>query len=166
MPAAAVAEFLHHARWRMSTLVSMDNESVAGPNWATLPSHREWLAHERDRLLEFGARSVHPGGGFAWLDDNGVALLDQPIHAYITCRMTHVFSLGHLLGMPGMGRLVDHGVAALSGALHDAQHGGWFTAVGADGPTAGEKRAYEHAFVVLRGQRAEVGRGRENRRPI
>jgi sulfoquinovose isomerase len=128
----------------------MENTPTAGPNWATLPSHRQWLDDERDRLLEFGARSVHPDGGFAWLDDEGVALLDQPVQTFITCRMTHVFALGHLLGLPGMGRLADHGIAALSGRLHDREHGGWFTAVGHDGPTAeNNKRAYEHAFVVL-----------------
>jgi mannose/cellobiose epimerase-like protein (N-acyl-D-glucosamine 2-epimerase family) len=127
----------------------MENTPMAGPVWATLPSHRMWLADERNRLLDFAVASLHPAGGFAWLDDNGVALLDKPVHTYITSRMTHVFSLGHLLGVPGMGRLADHGVAALSGRLHDAEHGGWFTAVGADGPTAGEKRAYEHVFVVL-----------------
>jgi sulfoquinovose isomerase len=127
----------------------MENTPIAGPNWATLDSHREWLADERVRLLDFAAGSLHPDGGFAWLDDNGVALLDEPVQTYITGRMTHVFSLGYLLGLPGMGRLADHGVAALSGRLRDVEHGGWFTAVGADGPSATEKRAYEHAFVVL-----------------
>ena len=55
-------------------MVAMDNTPIAGPKWATLPSHREWLADERDRLLEFAAKSVHPDGGFAWLDDNGHTL--------------------------------------------------------------------------------------------
>lgn len=127
----------------------MENTPIAGPNWATLASHREWLAGERDRLLDFAAASAHPDGGFAWLDDHGVPLLDAPVQSYITSRMTHVFSLGHLLGVPGTGRLADHGIAALTGRLHDVEHGGWFTAVGPDGPTAGHKRAYEHAFVVL-----------------
>ncbi|HEX8078589.1 MAG TPA: AGE family epimerase/isomerase [Jatrophihabitans sp.] len=127
----------------------MENTQFAGPKWTTLPSHRAWLAEECVRLLDFAMASAHPDGGFAWLDDNGVALLDQPVHTYITSRMTHVFSLGQLLGLPGMGRLADHGVAALSGRLRDLEHGGWFTAVGPNGPTAGQKRAYEHAFVVL-----------------
>jgi sulfoquinovose isomerase len=138
----------------------MEKTPIAGPKWASLTSHRQWLAQERDRLLDFAVKSVHPDGGFAWLDDNGVALLDQPVQTYITCRMTHVFSLGQMLGLPGMGRLVDHGVAALSGRLHDAEHGGWFTAVGPNGPTAGEKRAYEHAFVVLAASSA-VAAGRD-----
>lgn len=127
----------------------MEDTQISGPKWASLASHRTWLAEERGRLLDFAVASAHPDGGFAWLDDNGVALLDQPVHTYITSRMTHVFSLGQLLGVPGMGRLADHGVAALSGRLRDVEHGGWFTAVGPDGPTEGQKRAYEHAFVVL-----------------
>ena len=49
--------------------------------------------------------------------------------------MTHVFALGHLLGRPGCGPLVDHGVQALQGRLRDLAHGGWFAAVGEDGVT-------------------------------
>jgi sulfoquinovose isomerase len=127
----------------------MENAPMAGVNWAALASHRGWLADEGNRLLDFAVGSAHPDGGFAWLGDNGLALLDQPVQTYITCRMTHVFSLGHLLGRPGMGRLADHGVAALLGRLRDAENGGWYSAVGPNGPTAAEKRAYEHAFVVL-----------------
>ena len=49
------------------------------------------------------ARSRHPAGGFAWLDDDGRPQLDRPVELWITCRMTHVFALGHLLGRPGCG---------------------------------------------------------------
>ena len=45
--------------------------------------------------------------------------------------------------------LVAHGVAALTGALHDEEHGGWFAAVGPEGPVDDRKQAYGHAFVVL-----------------
>ncbi|WP_092865208.1 AGE family epimerase/isomerase [Quadrisphaera sp. DSM 44207] len=113
----------------------------------------ERLRGEVDRLLGFAAGAVHPDGGFALLDDEGRPQLDQPVHAYVTARMTHVFSLGHLLGRPGDGALADAGVAALSGRLRDGEHGGWF---GALGPTGLEdpasdltKGAYAHAFVVL-----------------
>ena len=141
--------------------MSGENPSIAGVPWAALPSHRTWLAAECDRLLDFAAGSAHPDGGFAWLDDNGLALLDKPIQTYITCRMTHVFALGQLLGRPGMGPLADHGVTALLGRLRDTEHGGWFTAVGPDGaPVEGPKRAYEHAFVVLAASSA-VAAGRD-----
>ena len=68
---------------------------------------------------------------------------------WVSCRMTHVYSLGHLMGRPDCGRLADHGVAALRGRFRDAEHGGWYAEVGADGPVSTDKTAYEHAFVVL-----------------
>ncbi|HSK26894.1 MAG TPA: AGE family epimerase/isomerase [Jiangellales bacterium] len=109
-----------------------------------------WLAAELDRLLDFAEGSRHPDGGFAWLDDAGRPELDRPIEAWITCRMTHVFSLGHLLGRPGAAALADHGVAALEGGvLRDPRHGGWYASATATGPVGADKRAYEHAFVVL-----------------
>ncbi len=64
--------------------------------------------------------------------------------------MTHVFSLGHLMGRPGSGPLADHGVRALTGRFHDAVNGGWYAGVAASGePTSRDKAAYGHAFVVL-----------------
>ena len=118
-------------------------------SWLTSPVHARWLEAEGDRLLEFGRASRHPDGGFAWLDEAGEPELDRPVELWITCRMTHVYSLGHLMGRPGCGALADHGVAALRGRFHDLQHGGWYAKVGAGGPTTTDKTAYEHAFVVL-----------------
>jgi mannose/cellobiose epimerase-like protein (N-acyl-D-glucosamine 2-epimerase family) len=107
------------------------------------------LEAEGDRLLAFARGSVHPDGGFLWLDDAGGAELDRPVELWITCRMTHVFALAHLMGRTGSADLVDHGVAALTGRFRDAVHGGWYAAVGPDGPVTRDKTAYEHAFVVL-----------------
>ena len=118
-------------------------------SWLAAPAHARWLEAEGDRLLEFSRASRHPGGGFAWLDTSGRPALDRPVELWITCRMTHVFSLGHLMGRPGCGPLADHGVAALAGRFRDATNGGWYAAVDADGPTGREKSAYPHAFVVL-----------------
>ena len=73
-------------------------------------------------------------------------MLERPVETWITCRMTHSFALGHLLGRPGAGAMVDHGLAALTGPLHDDEHGGWFAGTGADQQ---DKQAYGHAFVVL-----------------
>jgi mannose/cellobiose epimerase-like protein (N-acyl-D-glucosamine 2-epimerase family) len=114
-----------------------------------LPAHARWLEAETDLLLEFARASRHPGGGFAWLDDAGRPERDRPVELWITCRMTHVFALGHLLGRPGCAALVDHGVAALEGPMRDLVHGGWYAKVGPDGPVTTDKTAYEHAFVVL-----------------
>jgi sulfoquinovose isomerase len=117
--------------------------------WLASPAHARWLEAEGDRLLEFGRSAAHPDGGFAWLADDGTPQLDRPVELWITCRMTHVYSLGHLLGRPGSATLADHGVAALQGRFRDAAHGGWYAQVAADGPTVTGKTAYEHAFVVL-----------------
>ncbi len=122
--------------------------------WLTAPAHARWLEAEGDRLLEFGRASRHPDGGFAWLDDAGTPELDRPVELWITCRMTHVYSLAHLMGRPYAGALADHGVAALTGRFRDQVNGGWYAKVGADGPVTTGKTAYEHAFVVLAGASA------------
>ncbi len=107
------------------------------------------LDEEGARLLAFARASVHPDGGFAWLDDDGNPQLDRPVELWITCRMTHVFALAHLQGEPWAAELVDHGVAALTGRFRDPVNGGWYAVVGPDGPVTRSKTAYEHAFVVL-----------------
>jgi mannose/cellobiose epimerase-like protein (N-acyl-D-glucosamine 2-epimerase family) len=58
--------------------------------------------------------------------------------------MTHCFALAHLLGRPRAGELADHGIAALEGVFRDRAHGGWLPA-----EDQTDKRAYDHAFVVL-----------------
>lgn len=103
------------------------------------------LEAELDRLLDFGRRGALPGGGFGYLDDDGRLVADRPAELWITCRMTHVYSLAHLLGRDGA-ELADHGVASLRGVFRDDEHGGWWARLG-EGPTS--KTAYEHAFVVL-----------------
>ena len=122
---------------------------MAGRAWLASPAHHRWLEGEGDRLLEFSRASRHPAGGFAWLDDSGRPELDRPVELWITCRMTHVFSLGHLLGRPGCAALVDHGLRALEGRFRDPSHGGWYAFVDHDGPAGRAKSAYPHAFVVL-----------------
>ncbi len=117
--------------------------------WLTTPAHARWLETETDRLLEFGHRSAAPSGGFLRQDDIGRPL-PGPAELWITCRMTHVYALGALLGRPGSAPLVDHGLAALDGLFRDVEHGGWFAEVNADGtPHDDAKAAYPHAFVVL-----------------
>ncbi|MDN5819917.1 MAG: oligoribonuclease [Brachybacterium sp.] len=122
-----------------------------GPHqpWLERASHRSWLEGESDELLEFGSASAREDGGFAWLDEVGAPDLTRPSELWITCRMTHSFALGHLLGRPGLGRLVDHGVDSLRGVFHDDEHGGWFASVAGGAPVDDSKQAYAHAFVVL-----------------
>jgi sulfoquinovose isomerase len=119
-------------------------------SWIDMPSHLAWLDAEGGRLLEFASAARHEGVGFSWLDADGRPQLDRPVETWITARMTHVFALGHLRGIPGAGPLAEHGVAALNGPVRDSRHGGWYSTLTPDGrPLDTRKAAYVHAFVVL-----------------
>lgn len=111
--------------------------------------HRAWLDAELRRLVAFAPQPHHPLGGFGTLDASGRVREEQPVHTWITCRMTHVHALAHLRGLPGAERHVDHGVAALGGLLRDPDAGGWYASVASDGTPDTTKDAYQHAFVVL-----------------
>lgn len=121
------------------------------------------LAAETDRLLGFALAS-RDAQGFGWLDDDGQPV-DRPDELWITCRMTHVFALGHLLGREDCAQLVDHGVTSLQNAFRDPVHGGWFATVDASGPVDRSKAAYAHAFVVLAAASATVA-GRPGAREL
>ena len=122
----------------------------------TTPGDEEHLALVRADQLRFLAAARHPLG-FGWLRDDGSIDHRRPVHLYITCRMTHVAALASVLdaslpGAPGGDELRDlaaHGLAALTGPLHDETHGGWFATIDEDGPVDAGKDAYAHAFVVL-----------------
>ncbi|MFV0252124.1 MAG: AGE family epimerase/isomerase [Beutenbergiaceae bacterium] len=116
--------------------------------WLGNAAHARWLENETDELLAFAAGSV-THEGFGYLDAEGGLVLGEGAHLWITCRMIHSFSLGTLLGRPGSASMVDHGVAALAGPLHDDEHGGWYAQVGPDGVIDDRKMAYAHAFVIL-----------------
>lgn len=115
------------------------------------PAHARWLETETDRLLRFATGAVRADGGFGLLDDYGRINLDEPIDLLITCRMTHVFSVGTLLGRPGGAALADHGVKALTELFRDTSFGGWYRELDAQThqPTSDRKEAYAHAFVLL-----------------
>ena len=110
----------------------------------TLASHRLWLAGETERLLDF-ARGARVEEGFGWLDDDGRPDPSRPPQLLVATRMTHVFALGSLLGVPGCGPLADHGLRAIIDVFEDDDLGGWFAEVAA----GTGKDAYSHAFVLL-----------------
>lgn len=113
------------------------------------PVHRAWLTEHTLGLLEFGRRTPGPRGA-QWLDETGAPDLGRPVLTWITCRTTHVYALGAMLGVPGARPVAQASLDALAGALHDDDHGGWYTSVGpGDGEVDGTKSAYAHAFVVL-----------------
>ncbi len=104
-------------------------------------------------LVDFASASAVPSG-FGSLDAAGALDGSKPVELWISCRMTYVFSLAQMRGIEGAADLVEHGLDALSGPLHDDEFGGWFSAVdGFDADAAPiegvRKEAYSHAFVIL-----------------
>lgn len=103
------------------------------------------------RLAGFARPSAASPAGFWWLDESGRPDPAEPVHTWITARMTHVFALAHLRGdVEDAAELAAHGIRALSGALRDDDHGGWYASVSTSGEPVGTlKEAYAHAFVIL-----------------
>ncbi len=132
--------------------------SPAGPEPT---EHLAWLAEQRRGLRAFARGAVHPAGGFGRLDDAGHLAEGSGIETWITARMTHVAGLAVLEGDQSCADLLDHGVAAFApgGVLADADAGGWYASADASGrPEVTEKRAYDHAFVVLAAATASAAR--------
>jgi mannose/cellobiose epimerase-like protein (N-acyl-D-glucosamine 2-epimerase family) len=117
-------------------------------NWLELGTHRNWLLNHAGELLSFGRRSPKYGVGALWLDEQGQPVESQPIHTWITARMTYVYSLGSLLGVPGCATLAARAMSGLTGPLHDDRHGGWYSTMTVNGPEQG-KLCYDHVFVLL-----------------
>ncbi|WP_372593070.1 AGE family epimerase/isomerase [Actinotalea sp.] len=121
------------------------------------PAHTAWLEAESLRLLDFARAAVVPDGGFGWLDTKGRTTPGEPQYLYVTGRMTHVWALGTLLGVPGAEALVDHGLAALRERFADPEHGGWFTSLDEHSrPLDDRKASYPQSFVVLAGASASI----------
>ncbi|GAA2740869.1 hypothetical protein GCM10009868_04720 [Terrabacter aerolatus] len=118
---------------------------ASGRPWVERPSHQRWAEDRFARMIEFVLPSVLPGGGFAYLGGDGLPMPGRRPTLLLTARMTHVAGLASVLGIPGAGRLLDHGLSSLSGPFHDAEAGGWFGTLERDG----RKTAYEHVHVVL-----------------
>ncbi|WP_296097331.1 AGE family epimerase/isomerase [uncultured Agrobacterium sp.] len=135
-----------------------DTESTKA-YWSTLPWHRQWLVKQAEGLFDFFQyRAVNPKGGFFDLDRHGAPLSSdntvRGIHA--SARMVHCFSIGHLLGRPGCGDIVDHGMTYLWDKHRDQEHGGYFWQVDDNGPADATKQGYGHAFVLLAASSAKV----------
>lgn len=138
-------------------------------SWFDSIEHVHWLSAHMRQLMAYGVRSEVPTG-FGTMDADGNVHADAPVELYITARLTHVYSLGVLLGLPGCRRLAAHGIHCLRTYFWDPEYGGWFDAIeprlDADGkahPAAGrdDKRAYSTAFVMLAAATATAA-NREN----
>lgn len=119
-------------------------EHLPATSWLRKPGHHLWLEQEGLRLLGF-ARAARMPGGFGNLDGFGRLPAQAVPDTTFTARMTHCFALAHLRGVPGYAELADHGVDALTHALRDTEHDGWFASAAREGT----KACYVHAFVCL-----------------
>ncbi|MFJ7884103.1 AGE family epimerase/isomerase [Pseudomonas sp. NPDC096917] len=132
----------------------MTDLTRASDSWLTSASHQLWLHDQGQALLDF-AKAARIPFGFASLDRFGKRPNDAQTDTVTTARMVHSFALAHIQGLPGCAPLIDHGLAALTGALRDATHGGWFATPNAQDGNR-RKAAYLHAFVALAASSAVV----------
>jgi mannose/cellobiose epimerase-like protein (N-acyl-D-glucosamine 2-epimerase family) len=124
--------------------------------WVEQVDHRGWLARQLEAQLRFAREFAHPDGGAWYLDDAGRPDESQPVATWITARMAHVYSLGHLAGLPGCRPLAAAALDGLTGRLRDEVNGGWFATLGPDHERDETKGAYANAFVVLAAASASV----------
>ncbi|MDQ0561337.1 mannose/cellobiose epimerase-like protein (N-acyl-D-glucosamine 2-epimerase family) [Rhizobium mesoamericanum] len=128
-------------------------------NWTTRAYHRNWLLAQANRLFDFFQHnSVNKKGGFFDLNDTGKPLNAagqvRPIH--IASRAVHCFAIGTLLGRPGAGDVVDHGMQYIWQKHRDIKNGGYFWSLDDNGPVDSNKQGYGHAFVLLAASSAKT----------
>lgn len=113
--------------------------------WRESQAHRQWLRERFARLVEFMQPGIVPSGGFTYPDRDGSAMPGHDPLLFLCARTTHVSALGVALGIPGAGRLLDHGVRSLAGPFRDPEDGGWDTTPG----RPGRKETYAQVHVAL-----------------
>ncbi|MGN1267133.1 MAG: AGE family epimerase/isomerase [Dorea sp.] len=102
-----------------------------------------------NNLFDFGHQFPSPGGGSYYLGDDGTPWKDRNRETWITCRMTHVYSIASFLGHEGSEVLIDAGLKGLLGELRDKENGGWYAGLTANDEVVPNKQCYAHAFVIL-----------------
>lgn len=111
--------------------------------------NKAFMKELTEDLLKFGHKFPAPTGSSYYLGDDGTPWTDRARETWITCRMSHVYSIGTLLGHEGSEALVAQALKGIKGELHDTVNGGWFPGVTADGKILPNKQCYAHAFVIL-----------------
>ena len=111
--------------------------------------NREFLRKNAEELLAFGHQFPSPGGSSWYLGDDGTPWKDRNRETWITCRMTHVYSMGSFLRPEGSEALIDAGLKGLNGELKDTVNGGWYAGLTPDDQIVPDKQCYAHAFVIL-----------------
>ncbi len=113
------------------------------------PENKEFMKSLTEELLAFGHKFPSEGGSSYYLGDDGTPWKERPRECWITCRMTHVYSIGSFLKHEGSIELIDAGLKGISQELADNTNGGWFPGLTADGKILANKQCYAHAFVIL-----------------
>ncbi len=121
-------------------------DPVPGGRWAESPAHLAWLDDQLRTLVRFSLQTVRPEGGFHYPTEDGTPQPGRDVELFLTARMTHMASIAHLRGIPGAGRLIDHGVRSLRSVFVDAGHGGFISALG---DPDGRKMTYDQVHVGL-----------------
>ncbi|MEH6691238.1 MAG: AGE family epimerase/isomerase [Pseudorhizobium pelagicum] len=136
------------------------NESASMPRmWAKREYHRHWLLRQAETLMDFFQyRAMNPKGGFHDLDDTGAPLVtENPVRGiHSSARMVHCYSIAYLLGRPGAGEVIDHGMTYLWNSHRDSVNGGYSWSLNDDGVVDATKQGYGHAFVLLAASSAKV----------
>lgn len=146
----------------MPSINKHDWAGLTGPGFLHRPVHRLWLIDEARALFDFFKPNLlNQKGGFHGVDGQGTPLSTAAEYGEIrllhaTSRVVHCFAIGHLLGLPGMDRFVDHGMNFLWNRHRDTKHGGYFWGVDDIGAPGSTKKAYGHAFVLLAAASAKV----------
>lgn len=127
--------------------------------WSDLTYHRGWLLDQAEGLMDFFQyRAINPKGGFYDLDDEGRPLpSSNPVRGiHASARMVHCYSIAYMLGRPGAGDLIDHGMNFLWNGHRDQKNGGYVWSMNDDGHADTNKQGYGHAFVLLAASSAKV----------
>lgn len=111
--------------------------------------NKEFLKELQQDLLRFGHRFPAPDGSAYYLHGDGTPWTERNRDTYATCRMTHAYSIGAMLGFEGSEHLVDETLKALKGSMRDTENGGWYAGLAADNSILPGKLCYAHAFVIL-----------------
>jgi sulfoquinovose isomerase len=138
------------------TATATDSRTPVDGSWLGSAQHQVWMADQATTLLSFFMASVDAQGRFVELDDDGQPLpygsppASAPRQNLLTVtRVVHSYALGEMLGIPGCRAVVDTGLATLWDEHRDPVAGGYFEAVGRDGPGDTTKATYGHAHVLL-----------------
>ncbi len=99
--------------------------------------------------MKFGHQFPSPGEALIIWEMTGHHGKARNRETWITSRMTHVYSIGSMLGYEGSEALADAALKGLVGELRDDVNGGWYAGLTKDNEIVPTKQCYAHAFVIL-----------------